>query len=693
MKKFLFFLILLNSLSFTFSQNSSGIANKNTAIRYVNLAENCLLNKDFTNALKQANNGLSYDDSISDLFYIKAQSMQNLDFPKYQVLEVISLAFEKNNWVCYSKNNARILYASLLSDTLEYEKSNQILDEDTFLFTAESELIRIKNLYKMNSTESINSARQKVNSSRRVYPNDKRFFDIFFKAEFLLLCKNENYKITPLIQTISHNFIKKLPDYINLDDETEILSTFFCDNSIQSRLLKAINTKNSKISPLLAVAALESQIINPKLAFEYFVQSSNNQIDLILLNRLLFNIKNQITENDELIFTIADYFNDFNGILLIDENFDLQNELQVEYQSGRPFKIIYDKNNDDKKEFLIECDFGSPKKIEIPELYKLEFENYPLIKKINTFFDEYTFIFDENKISFKPVQIVYENQLLDFDIEFFIPQINNENQEIPQNFQILATKIIIPITERENTKIEYSLENQKIIFANFYENEKKYAYCDFQFDFSVTRFIDNNNDDFFETKETFYILNENSTEEQNNFIEETEYASLIFKDYSKIQNKQLYLKNVQIDYDLNTFIDFKEEFTGNGGKITTWFDSSENIECKHILNSNNQDFLQEETIFYKDNTEFVNLTCINKIPVKMIYQNEEILILHGENENVFWLEEKGKIKIEEFAVQFVKNKISGEIDIFDFNEERFSVIKIDNKIFLCKIEQTTENDF
>ena len=123
MKKSIFaviFSVFLFSLS---AQNSYQVANKNTAVRCLKLAENCLMSRDWNNALKQAELGLSYDDSISDLIYIKAAALMNMNSKKADVLGQINKAFELDNWVNNKKNGARILYADLLSDTGKYEDS------------------------------------------------------------------------------------------------------------------------------------------------------------------------------------------------------------------------------------------------------------------------------------------------------------------------------------------------------------------------------------------------------------------------------------------------------------------------------------------------------------------------------------------------------------------------------------------
>ena len=95
-------------------KRSAAAANRKTAERCLSLSENFMLNSDWSNALSQAELGLSYDDSISDLMYVKAVALSSLGYAKADVIKVIEEAFAHDNWINYSKNSARILYADML---------------------------------------------------------------------------------------------------------------------------------------------------------------------------------------------------------------------------------------------------------------------------------------------------------------------------------------------------------------------------------------------------------------------------------------------------------------------------------------------------------------------------------------------------------------------------------------------------
>ena len=144
--KIVFCLLIFSAVNSFFGQSKTvSDANRRTAERCLKLAENNVLNNEWKSAYNQAEMGLAYDDSVSDLIYIKAAAQNKLDYKRADVLATISLAFEKDNWINYNRNNARILYADLLCDTGDYEKSLAVINENPLVYSADAELIRIKN--------------------------------------------------------------------------------------------------------------------------------------------------------------------------------------------------------------------------------------------------------------------------------------------------------------------------------------------------------------------------------------------------------------------------------------------------------------------------------------------------------------------------------------------------------------------
>ena len=210
MRKFTIFVFMM--CSFLYAQNYTNKANRKSAERCLKVAENYLMTGDFSNAKSQAFLGITYDDSISDLYYVNAAVQAHENVPKAEILSTLNTAFIKDNWIGYSLNGARILYADLLCETKSYEKSLEVLNEEPYIYSADAEIIRIKNLYRIGSEKSIADARSKINTSRRIYPDDERFPNVFFLFESTFKniseLNNLSYEVPEIVSSITDAYIK-----------------------------------------------------------------------------------------------------------------------------------------------------------------------------------------------------------------------------------------------------------------------------------------------------------------------------------------------------------------------------------------------------------------------------------------------------------------------------------------------------
>ncbi|MBQ1971965.1 MAG: hypothetical protein II223_05930, partial [Treponema sp.] len=142
-KKFIFscfvFFIVINALSF--SEDFLVSANRKTAIRCLKLAENFLSSNSWGNALSQADLGLAYDSSISDLLYIKAVAKLGLEESRAEVISLVMKALTEGEWVDYNRDSARILYADLLCDSGNFDQALNIINAKPFIYSSDAEYI------------------------------------------------------------------------------------------------------------------------------------------------------------------------------------------------------------------------------------------------------------------------------------------------------------------------------------------------------------------------------------------------------------------------------------------------------------------------------------------------------------------------------------------------------------------------
>lgn len=704
MKKSIFaviFSVFLFSLS---AQNSYQVANKNTAVRCLKLAENCLMSRDWNNALKQAELGLSYDDSISDLIYVKAAALMNMNSKKADVLGQINKAFELDNWVNNKKNGARILYADLLSDTGKYEDSMNLLDSQPFIFSADAEFIRIKNMYRMGTSQSIENARLKLNSAIRIYPSDSRFANLFFMFEMALLQNYAilgiNYEIPDIVKTIANYYISKLPDYDGKNLELELLASFFASSDMQNRLVRAIDSKEQTVHPLLAVAGLQVGLYSEKKAVELFFETVENAFCLSDLEFLTLHLR----DSEVLNFLLEKLLN-YDGFVYVDCDFDLQNEVVVEYKTGRPLNINCDFDNDGNQDFYAKCDFGSPEIVQLQgENISVYYEEYPFVSKIILHDNSKTDEVQQNKqtvlnyfgkeFSFAPVELKENDVFGMLGLDFYVPVFTNTQFSLPDFDSLYKNAISVeyPVKERENAKVVYTVFQGETISAVFLQNEKNYAFCNFS-NIPFGRAVDFDDDGVYETLEQYDLILEN---QDANSLYEPEFLTSIFGENFLHQmineNKKIYLKKISIDRNSNHFYEYAEEYLADNGKISFWDNNDDGIiDSKHTrFPQKNGESLQEESVFYdKDGKMIVSIIFVDKTPIKMFESDKEVLINAGENKNFYWIEDVQPLQVENQILDSFKNMKQGAVEIFESEGARFSIIKVEEDYF-CKLLPESE---
>lgn len=684
----------INNVNKVFAQNQASStvknANRNTALRCLKLAENCLLGEDWENAVKQADLGLSYDENISDLLYIKASAQVNLGSSKADVLEILRNAFTKNEWVGYTKNGARIIYADLLCDTGLYEESLKVLDSDPLLFNADAEYIRIKNYYRMQTPLAINNARLKLNSARRIYPNDERFANIFFLFETLFLAQADkmaqSYEIPEIVKTISNAYIAKLPDYSGNNTKMEIMATFFADKETANRLVSAIYTKNPNADPLLSISLLKNELITDTQALISFFESFENEIPLDLLEYI-----SSLIKTDEAKMYLIEKLSDFNGTIIIDENLDLQNEIQVTYENGRPSYIKYDINNDDITDLYSSCDLGAPLFVYYNETKsQIFYDGFPKVNKVTFIEEDYNFSFIHDDFTYTPYELLKNKYLEANGVDFYVP-VFEQKIEIPeiQKIALKASNVELPVKERDNAKVVFTINESQLVYASYFENERKYATCDFTTGLPYTRYVDYDNDSHFETLEIYDQL-----QETQGFDLQKENA-LVQKVFTEILSTQnIYLQKVMIDRNANTKYEFSEQYIEHNGKITLWDNDDNGIwDCQCIrYPQKTGENLVEETIFYEDNgLEKILLKTVDNVPVKLLFGESEVLIYAGTFDNFYWIEKEGNSTQEKMIIEEIKDGITqGAIQLISLGEERASLIKVNENIY-CRLIPSYEN--
>ena len=132
-----------------------------------------------------------------------------------------------------------------------------------------------------------------------------------------------------------------------------------CKSAFKNNCCTALNASNEK-------------------AVELFFETVGNTFCLSDLEFLTLHLRDSEV-SDFLMEKLLNY----DGFIYIDSDFDLQNEIVIEYQTGRPLIIDCDFDNDGNQDFYAKCDFGAPEIVQFPgEKISVFYEEYPFVSKI-----------------------------------------------------------------------------------------------------------------------------------------------------------------------------------------------------------------------------------------------------------------------------------------------------------------------
>lgn len=704
MKKFFCF-VLSTFLIFNLYSNtsSSQAANRKTALRYLQLAKNYLVQNDFAAVKKTCESGLQYDSQIADLYYLEALSLFNLDHPRYEILPVIKKSLAATEWVDYNMTNARVFYADLLSSTGKPDEAIAVLDKAPLIYSSDAEYVRIKSLYQLNTAESILKAEEKIDSARRVYPNDVRFFYLFFNYEYNIHYVEREDKsgfdkteLSPVAKKIAASFIIHVPDYDKEFKDLEILASVFAEGENQKRLLKAFNARGFN-HILYPVIALESGIISQEEALDYFLTFIDGEIEA----KLLFQFYTMITEEN-----LKKYFDEhldaFNGTLIYDTNNNLEENLRVSYERGRADKIIFDCNNDQNIEWEVECDFGVPKTVKVfdqdaivvygtyPNVNSIAFEDVePAVKGLTVYG-----IIDESLES-KPFEIIKAPEVKSTDFYVIDWTTLAFGKSLFDTDKIILSSNVMdkPSLERKGARIKFSILNGVPYKASYYSGDREYAEAQFFEDqVCCVRNVDKDSDGIFETTE-FYSINNGF------YISDEDKAAITTNIWgSPVSDANLYLSEIQIDRNLDTIIDFKESYYNLGGVSTRWdsdFDGEFDIVYEKFSAEKDKPVRERDSYYITDIIKgkyWVSVTKENGIPVSVKEDDTEIPVIKGKNKNFFWLEAEASAGYEINILSAVNQYAQGQMFQMDEADCYIRIIRIGENVFARKFNKESENE-
>lgn len=720
MKKNLIFVFALCVFSFcsfsAFSVSSVQKANRRTAVRCLNLAKNYLSSGDFENALSQTELGLSYDETVSDLWYIKAAAMNQKGEARAFLIPLVQRAVTEGEWVDYNRDSARILYADLLCDTGEYVQALAVLDSNPRIYNSDSEFIRAKSYYRIGTEDSVSKAREKINSARKIYGKDMRFPELFFRHEYSIMkrdsenagnsesaekpAENTNGEdfsdeaSSVLVRKIADSFIAGMPEYENPDAELEIYAAIFASGERQRRLLEAFSSHGLR-HPLFAGIALENGLLTEGEAWDYFSSFADGKISLSLLEDFLKHIT-----DEEISESVREYLNAYSGTLTLDTNGDLEENLTVIYSRGRPESFFWDSTNDGIIEWNVKCDFGVPETIDLTDgNIRISYGTYPGIVKAlykSARYENGAAVFNilDGEMRWSPFDIKIHALIKDlFDFDFYVPFPEENSSHLDAGlFLSSCYSYEVPTEERENSFIRFSVLDGQIQGSEYIQDGRLYASGTFVNSLPEMRSVDNDGDGVFETTEYFGFDPEN--EYETSLADQEQIMTNLFG--LPASGSGLFVRMIQIDRNKDAVPDFSEEYLPLGGKITSWdndYDGNWEIRYKKYPQENGSPLVEESEFLSFFEKQIVKITSLDGVPSGVSVGGTDYEVTKGSYDGFYWIGEHGGAEDEYSLLKdFDFSAPQGTSMLLENDSERMIAVKIGGNVY-GTILPSSETDF
>lgn len=688
-----------NSTSYDPLDDSAGAANRRTALRCLTLSKDYARRGNWDACVSQASLGISYDETVSDLWYMLAVAETATGKSKAVASSYLKKAMEEKNWLDYNRDAARILYADILCDTQRYADVFAVLDgnaeyssNDNYvsapcIYSADAEYIRVKALYRLGDELSVKLARTKVDECRRMYPNDVRFPQVFFTYENPKIISSE-------ANAIASAFLNKIrregASYYDGNSavaacETEMLALQFASEDTRVVLLRSFAARGLG-HPRYAGLALKSGLISQKAALEYFESYADSVIPYDVMTDFF-----ALLTDPDVKAEAADYMKGYNGLVTRDTNGDKIRDLFVQYSRGRPSRVYYDMNQDDVYEWNIALDYGVPVNATLyAQRMDLSWGQFPYVKAVQ-FRDEKNSVIQSfnlvpGECLWTPVRMPANPQLMSsLGINVYFPELNESTEKNAAGIDTetlvkAASSITVPGNERAGTQITFILLDGKIKQATYSTPKGVYAQAQFEDGEPSLRLIDADGDGVFETTE-LYAVDKSGEMEVHSLEEERSIMQNLFGEPSN--GVQYYLRMIQVDTGKpDGKPDYTEEFLPRGGKIISWDnDGDGNWDVRYVRDSSPKGNVKapvvEQTVFFDPNSDMIRITLENGRPVKVTAGMVEIPVYPDDMYRFYWLGKKADSSFTRKAIQSLNaQNVQGSSMIVSDGSVRALVIRM-----------------
>ncbi len=684
---FTFCFCFVTFFSFVSAQNSTeassaiSLANRRTALRCLEAAGNYASQSAWSAAASQALMGISYDECVSDLWYIYAVAVQKNGGCKAEVSGLVKKALDDNNWVNYNRDNARILYADILSDTGRSSEVFSVLDSNPPVFSSSAEYIRAKAYYRLGTADSYAAARSKISNARRIFPDDIRFPQLFFTYE-------DPLSEDPAVVRLADSFVRQMQLYDEgtkeEDAELEIMAAAFMRGDVRKKLLQSFRARGL-VHPLYAGLALEDGLIGQKEAFEYIASFADDSLNVDYMRAFMMTI-----DDEEVKAEANEYFTAYCGEFTCDTSGDGIDDMIVSYYRGRPQHISLDANQDGVLEWEVFCDFGVPVSgilYDADYLNALEadftWQSFPALSTfvVKDFSGQKINIFNlrGDELIWTPIRMEADQVINGIcSADFFFPVLNVDERRLGRlELASASSSFTVPSTERENSWINITVLEGQMQSADYYHEGKLYAHTQFSDNVPSSRIVDADGDSIFETTEYYAPVSDIEGAVHDGAVERTIMTNLFG---TPSNGADFYLRMVQVDTNGDTVPDFTEEYMNGGAVVSSWDTDADgywNVRVATGFDAESNTRIETDMFYlpYKENV--VSVTIKNGVPVMVKSGNQEFPVSKDASYPFYWIGEAASSKISKAALDFFnRNSTQGVSTIIEQDGDRVHVVHV-----------------
>ena len=652
-------------------QNKSGIepmseaANRRTALICLDQSNDAKKLGHWVDVFEKSSLGVAYDAHIPDLWLLRAESAVELNRPKIEIISYVETALNNREWIQDRTDSARLLYADLLSDTCEWQKSLAVLESEPRLVSNDADFVRAKDFYRSGNLEP---ARKIIRDAKTLYPEDGRF-------QLLFLQRERNNTGSREVAAYAASLLKTHTLWSGEYPEILVQAAHYSSTDEERiRLLKAYAAQGLQ-DELHAVLSLRYGIISENTAFELMVGFAEKGLTYEYLREFV-----SLLKTDEVKTKVREWLGAFAGVLVFDTNHDGIADLSAEYKRGRASFIRFDENQDGLSSWQAFCDFGVPFSLTLPEKnVVLDYGIYPSLSRISDLKSDVTYELTADTTMWTPLNIV----LAPFEtlgVKFFVPN-PKRNVKLPQENVIMAfaSSMNRSTPERADGRIRFSLLDGVPQTAVYYQNDVPYAYGFFENGRLQFRSVDIDDDGFYELTE-IYDYSPSKVGRYISAVEQQKLCEDLFG--SKYSLPGTYCVKMIHDSNKDGRADSFTEFLGNGEKIISWDIDAEPDgawDIRSIIRGDSQ----IDQFIHPVSKEEITIMNKNGRPVSIISPlGMQPIIQDDFFTNLYWIEQTQGYEISQQVMNYFNLSPAQGVSILDIiADKRLLVVHIGDYYF------------